>query len=1018
MNEPLDPTPDTPPGSPPRSMSAGPASAPPHPPGSHAAGGAGDSQQKQPQPSSPAKDTQAASTPQQTTEPGISESGSMPPTESDSQSGPPRLAGTDEEAAPSSLDPPEPDPEAVPASIRDLPENPGGEADRQGGEPPSTVSNASEPPPPNSASTDESSQAPDHADDQEVIVQKKNEGDNVFDLGSGSVHGGVNYFNGNVTFFQEIPNPSETYESTDQQSDSASSAADLQGELTEPLPIEDNLEYPPDDSDLQTWKASLTDQHFALLSSFDYESGKCATYSLTHEFKEQTTQQRLLRFPLAKVNGHPDVPPLPFSIDKLLTQGKDEIRGAFLVIDATDTDAQGFLDSFLRSVYSPSVFRDRLESLECFAVVQTNDGLLSSQFTSQRRQMLPYFTVPFLKMRLRAIYPDRHQELVQKIEAQIARKLWGKTESEITNQILRHIADNSLLAKIEERDTEEREKPQSLSVPGLIEESDEIRRVVLFLAAFMPGLPPRTFEQLVRKLLGNREGTEMQDHFMLTEGGDAIAQTVSKKFSLAKRWQDERHKILRDLRVQFISLRSSERDAPSPIVDFDDPRVRHELRKDFLQNHYLMFLDLLERLDVLELILRDSDDVREVGVRLLVEIMETDRSLIQVDDIVALILSIEFFYQHQKAPETRAELAIFIVKEVGRGVAYHRIYQLLRALLDSESGQDYVGRLLSRALSENLVFIVHRILQYLRYAPGFDDLIWYRQLIDRGGEKMRDRVFETLGSRIQENSGELTQILPSLGRWIPTGGVEVRRLSDQMAIDFIVGSLEGAILPIPHYARQARKLRSFFLDGLITSETQNGVIHSILAVIFHQNARRTLRDRMTYHPARVLFTWSRPFQTLALGEHAEADLNQKLWNLWHKRADEIHRDYLEERGFKKGYGLFQAVVLGDLATGLLTEHGAVGDLALEALLLRLDPDSEFFDVKLMRALLPAYWALLEDILLEVSAAYLATTPAEPSQEAHTLSHVETRRLMKQRRQSIRELRKRFRALHRSQAASR
>ncbi|HIE01358.1 MAG TPA: hypothetical protein EYP59_13880 [Thiotrichaceae bacterium] len=128
-----------------------------------------------------------------------------------------------------------------------------------------------------------------------------------------------------------------------------------------------------------------------------------------------------------------------------------------------------------------------------------------------------------------------------------------------------------------------------------------------------------------------------------------------------------------------------------------------------------------------------------------------------------------------------------------------RLSELIREMLNYTQLQEMVKNFLDNLIKKQdyatVLMIVLGIVKQLRFASQFDGMYWIKQLLDRGDQKAKNEVYNTLLEQAKKSGLRVYELLDTLKTWLPDRGLEHEKysLSNEYALKLIIDYAMTAI---------------------------------------------------------------------------------------------------------------------------------------------------------------------------------------------------------------------------------
>lgn len=411
-----------------------------------------------------------------------------------------------------------------------------------------------------------------------------------------------------------------------------------------------------------------------------------------------------------------------------------------LVVQALADTAQPFIGSILKTGagYSCPEIREGLASHGLLVVVIADSQMFS---VLPEGITFDHWAISSLEYLLRPRFPARFAELASKITTQRNNGRWNRDENDFRRQVT-SFTDEELVAAVESGG------PKPASDTARLAEGDQspVHLAVLYTATFYPDLAPTEFARVVTTVLGD-EMVIPEKVQQKGSDGTSKPEEIQGEKRLVQVWNERSDAILRECRL--ITTREASREG-NRIVVFADAGRRDQLRRLFEEEFGMYIETRFARAWRNGLIFDTSERIAADVIGLTIEMVTTDSN------------------------------------QFGRDWLLNNLEQSCSASTDSVAALRVFGKLFRSLLAEPeprlnavVVGVVESLLQTgrhdyalelvknLRFATGFDDLYWLKQLIDRGVDAVRMSTSNYLYGEVRRRG---IGVFRELARWLPLPG--------------------------------------------------------------------------------------------------------------------------------------------------------------------------------------------------------------------------------------------------------
>ncbi|HSY50294.1 MAG TPA: hypothetical protein VLC46_15890 [Thermoanaerobaculia bacterium] len=470
-------------------------------------------------------------------------------------------------------------------------------------------------------------------------------------------------------------------------------------------------------------------ERLLLISCSDPNVSWAAACALIERLAIDKTRRKLLNF---------DAVPPSVAVDvRQLYQrslGAECDLDVILVVQALADTAQPFIGSILKSGSgcSPDEIRQGLSSHRLL-VVCTADSQTISALPAEIS--FDHWAISSLEYLLRPRFPDRFAELASKIIAQRNNGRWSREENDLRRQVT-SLKNDELLAAIEMGG------PESESDTALLVDSNQspVHLAVLYTATFYPDLAPTEFARVLTTLLGHDKTLISEKVQQKGSDGTLKVEEIQREKPLFQIWGERSDAILRE--CHLITTREANR-----VVVFANAGRRDRLRRLFEEEYGMYVETRFIRAWNTGLIFDGSERIAADLIRLTIDMAATDPNQFGRDWLIE-------------------NLDRFCTPADSESVL-RRFAKLFRLLLEEPEQNAIVVAVLESLLRAGRHDYALQLVKNLRFAPGFDDLYWMKQLIDRGGDAVRTTTSVYLCNEVRRRG---VSVFRELARWLPQPG--------------------------------------------------------------------------------------------------------------------------------------------------------------------------------------------------------------------------------------------------------
>jgi hypothetical protein len=532
-----------------------------------------------------------------------------------------------------------------------------------------------------------------------------------------------------------------------------------------------------------------------------------ATHALLDQKFRRTTACRVEFVPAA---GTP-------TLSELQRALQEENSPRFAVVDLGTTGAprhdEATIESELEGPFLSSLFAGEQVLCDLQALLRNAKALVLCRVSSRRlneqaRRLAkvrrtvddPRFelvSVPFLRPFLRFHCPSEAEVLVDQIERQRTKGLWGDPEDdfELYDQLFRFTDSQGkldakrLAAEIADRGPGgSRQNDPTSELAATIQSTGAVELEALFCATFFPDLAPHDFQTLMQFFLEGRSITIWEEELEVDSEGKERIVTRSHIRSLLEIWHESPDRFLAQAGLGFV-LGEGQRIN----VEFKEVFWRPSARPYFLRN-YALFLeskfDQVFRQGLLFDATLTPSLVSSV-VQFLSEMFEVDPRRMRRSWLGELLLGA--WLATEVEPPNEATPAEALRWVTGRQIQINvltmvrkRSAQLLGDLLSREALIPGVRDALETLFETSRHGEAHSLVRELIRTPcNFDLYYWLRRLLDESPSMIATAAYGTLLHEASVRGVGTYQFFQQISAWLPASEV-ARRPSERFALRLLL----------------------------------------------------------------------------------------------------------------------------------------------------------------------------------------------------------------------------------------
>lgn len=475
---------------------------------------------------------------------------------------------------------------------------------------------------------------------------------------------------------------------------------------------------------------------------------------------EDPAQKRLLNYEDATGHKH------TFTARNLLEQIPKEKKERVLLIYAQSESAQSVLESFFDIATRVDMVRAELQRNCLFLIVvaappdaQRGPALL------RQSPLFAYAEVPFLRPFLQRHFPADCERLEAEIVEQRAGGKWEKDETRFCRQIVDFYESERLGEVVADGGPDD----PRLSAESWLKGSNAVEKGVLYAAAFFQGVTMPEFCSVVEALLEGRAAPAVPPSNG-SNGGDARAQPPAP---LGHLWEEERDRIFNDWLRETSVAKESVR-----VVTLSDSALREPLQQLFEKKHRFYLIDQFDALQRRGILFHPSPRLGENAIRIAAYMAGAYPDKFNESWIVELVGRVRSHFEQQ--PSEGSDAMFQNLKGLQTGDAFNRamtrLADVLRRLLGSPqlvaTVQNSLEQLIKRGYHEEALLL----LTQLQFAPDFDALYWFKQLLHRADNRTRNLTYYCLYAHLRRMGGDAYKGFQKVEAWLPKVEPQAERL--------------------------------------------------------------------------------------------------------------------------------------------------------------------------------------------------------------------------------------------------
>lgn len=522
--------------------------------------------------------------------------------------------------------------------------------------------------------------------------------------------------------------------------------------------------------DLQRYLDQLKQDRLLLVSCPDGQMALTAANAIVERLQlPEDEQKRLLNFDRAEEES------VNLNIYFFLRKEAVTETQTAIIVDAISEKASGFLNSLISAAPSLSMsLADDLRRNELLMLCLVDAPYVENLLAESKRElkldkelMFTHWKVPFLRPLLKQSFPLEYEELENKILRQREQlETWSRDDKEFCDEIKSALKARRLPEELQQREA----PPEPIQASSIFKGNDPLQDTVAYVGAFFQDLSPPDFIRVVTLLLGNRMKIALVPAEKKNEEGKTVQVEIQKEIPLAEVWQQSHDSLLDQCHLVTI-IKDSTR-----AVVFDNHRLREHVKEHLERKHAFYLEGQFQCVQKLGLLFDPSARIAENVMRIVIAMAAFSAEDFLIDWLLEIVTELETTLGAGNKLSRITDNSVFqAVKETdparARGKIYLRISELLRKILEEEQLKEqlqgvvdnFIQRLMSAKLHASVLEIVRRI----KFAPGFDQLKWLRQLLDQGDEDRREQTYEYLYFSVKEMGVRGFRVIESLESWLP-----------------------------------------------------------------------------------------------------------------------------------------------------------------------------------------------------------------------------------------------------------
>lgn len=476
---------------------------------------------------------------------------------------------------------------------------------------------------------------------------------------------------------------------------------------------------------------------------------------------------------------------------ELFVRGDEGAKSSAVVfVDASGTKGTPFIESLLGKWQTAEGFKQKLRDGQLWLICRGNSAHLRKRVNEERQLFFfPCWEIDCFDELLKHHFSEGHQSLKARIVEQRAKGQWAKDESAFWLELTELVKGGRLKAEVEKRERNEGTgravaDARASFVKAHFKGGESIKDTMLYVAANFPDLNPHEFNRVVSALLEGlttkvavpapkvegdapkAEATAEKRAPTQNRPGEGGPEFVWEERSLTQTWQDTADELLAECGLEVITGKEAGRR-----IEFRDSTLRQYLR-EYLETEKGFFLKKqfgrIQRLGLLfDRSVNVNEGVIDITVRMALESPETFGRDWLFDIVTvhsALLEAVSGEAEERDGTTYRPALPADLAAAMR--VVYSTVARLVRRMLEhphlEKTINDLFAQLMASAQHEAVLEIVRRLQTTQQF-----ELRWVRQLFDQGGEIIQLRTYAALYERVRQRDAGIYEVLQSLESWLP-----------------------------------------------------------------------------------------------------------------------------------------------------------------------------------------------------------------------------------------------------------
>ena len=480
----------------------------------------------------------------------------------------------------------------------------------------------------------------------------------------------------------------------------------------------------------------------------------------------------------------------------------DQTKKSAILIEAYRSSDLSFIENVLYSAVNTGRFEKRFADLNEYIIFIVKQDLFKKILKKNAPEFpeLVIWDLDFLMPLLVSVSSQKHssKELYASIINQVKGGYWGNKDTDFYNIVKQAFIDHTLADRIidlQKMMDEDPEKFNSIlqervkNAQDLFDNKGELEKIVLFVAAYFPGISFEEFEGLVLYLVNDSTQTVTQDIVITDNDGKNNIIKKESSILLSDEWIAKAD-IIRDL----LQLTIKPREDKSESIDFKNPYIRNYL-KQFINKKYPSFLRKQALMIRFSPILFEANvKVLDNAILLMVEMANKNTKEYGQRWLSKLIIGVSGLKRSISENDSPLEIVSKIVQEqIDKTNFIERIARIIIEMINNDLEHvilDILEDLYQMEIFEEMI----QLLTILSSASSLNVLKWMKRISDKiSNLDQYNRIKMFLRSYLRKNSSDVYESIKTLKQWLPDEKKSnCRKNSERIAFEAIIDSIIGA----------------------------------------------------------------------------------------------------------------------------------------------------------------------------------------------------------------------------------